>query len=64
MNDVLGHDYALAGPGIAWANGMTSLVHIHMQVKVVNGGIRGTVAARWTSGQQVERSILRQEHDS
>ena len=30
----------------------------------LKGGIRGTVVARWTSGQQVERSILRQGHDS
>ena len=29
-----------------------------------SGGIRGTVVARWTTGQQVERSILRQEHGS
>ena len=28
------------------------------------GGIRGTVVARWTAGQQVERSILRQGNDS
>ena len=28
------------------------------------GGVRGTVVARVTAGQQVERSILRQEHDS
>ena len=27
-------------------------------------GIRGTVIARWTTGRQVERSILRQGHDS
>ena len=27
-------------------------------------GIRGTVIARWTTGQQVERSILRQGYDS
>ena len=27
-------------------------------------GIRGTVVARWTAHQQVERSILRQGHDS
>ena len=28
------------------------------------GGIRGTVVARWTAGQQVERAILRQAHDT
>ena len=28
------------------------------------GDIRGTVVARWTAGKQVERSILRQGHDS
>ena len=28
------------------------------------GGIRGTVVVRWTAGQQVSRSILRQGHDS
>ena len=28
------------------------------------GGIRGTVVTRWTAGQQVERSILHQGHDS
>ena len=27
-------------------------------------GIRGTVVVRWTAGQQVERAILRQGHDS
>ena len=27
-------------------------------------GIRGTVVAHWTTGQKVEWSILRQEHDS
>ena len=27
-------------------------------------GIRGTVVVRWTAGQQVERSILRQGHDT
>ena len=30
----------------------------------VSGGIRGTVVARWTAGQQVERSILREGNDS
>ena len=29
-----------------------------------SGGIRGTVVARWAAGKQVERSILRQGHDS
>ena len=28
------------------------------------GGVRCTVVARWTAGQHVERSILRQGHDS
>ena len=28
------------------------------------GGIRGTVVAHWTAGQQVEGSIVRQVHDS
>ena len=28
------------------------------------GGIRGTMVAQWTTGQPVERSNLRQEHDS
>ena len=32
----------------------------HQQI----GGIRGAVVARWTTGQQVERSILRQGQDS
>ena len=27
------------------------------------GGIRGSVVAHWTAGQQVERSILRKGHD-
>ena len=31
---------------------------------VLHGGIRGTVVAHWTAGQQVERLILRQGHDS
>ena len=30
----------------------------------VGVGIRGTVVGRWTTGQQVEQSILRQGHDS
>ena len=33
-------------------------------VRSCSGGIHGTVVARWTTGQQVERSILHQEHDS
>ena len=33
-------------------------------VYAVLGGIRGTVVARWTAGQLVERSILHQGHDS
>ena len=32
--------------------------------KHIKGGIRGTVIARWTTGQQGKRSILRQGHDS
>ena len=28
------------------------------------GGVRSTVIARWTAGQQDERSILHQGHDS
>ena len=28
------------------------------------GGIRGSEVARWTADQQIERSILRQGHDS
>ena len=30
----------------------------------IQGDIRGTVVARWTAGQQVERSILHQGHGS
>ena len=30
----------------------------------VSGGIRSSVVARWTSGQQAERSILHQGHDA
>ena len=38
--------------------------HTIFDVESVRGGIRGTVVARWTAVQQVERSILRQGHDS
>ena len=31
---------------------------------IAEDGIRGTVVARWTAGQKVERLILHQEHDS
>ena len=33
-------------------------------VCVLGEGIRGTVGARWTTGQQVERLILHQGYDS
>ena len=29
-----------------------------------NGGIHGTVVARWTAGQQAKQSIMRQGHGS
>ena len=31
---------------------------------IILNDIRGTVVARWTAGQQVERTIQRQGHDS
>ena len=40
--------------------------HTYTNSYAYMGGIRGTVAVRWTAAaaQQVERSILRQGHDS
>ena len=33
-------------------------------LSILQGGVRGIVVARCTAGQQVERLILHQEHDS
>ena len=41
-----------------------SLKVIVVIVTAVVGVIRSAIVARWTAGQQVERSILHQEHDS
>ena len=42
------------------------LVNLSNKVYYMHAGwaIRGTVVARWTTGQQIERAILRQGHDS
>ena len=52
----------------SWIYGnCTSVLSIHLQQRALvleGGGIRGAMVAHWTAGQQVERLILRQGHDS
>ena len=40
-------------------------IYLQLTSKGFGGGsVRGTVIARWTAGQEVERSFLRQKHES
>ena len=43
---------------------LSDVRHFRDAIVTLSGGIRGTVVAGWTTNQQVERSILRQGHDS
>ena len=50
---------------VLWYTVYSTMIVLHvLRLFCSWGGIRGTVVARWTAGQQVERSILRQGHGS
>ena len=44
--------------------GCVSFLNQLLVVLLSSGGARVTVVARWTAGQEVERAILHQGHDS
>ena len=48
------HTEQLSAPVSSISSDNTQAYHIHPQI----WGVRGTVVARWTAGQQVEKSIL------